>query len=109
MSCLYKILINTTMKIMLHKFGTTLTSRQLGKEAFAAFQTQLSGVRQDEELHIDFEGVNTFSPSWGDEFLRPLAKKYKGKIVLSHTKNPSVKATLELLEDIDHLELKIES
>ena len=94
---------------MLYKFGTTLTSRQLGKEAFAALQMQIANIGKDEDLRIDFEGVNTFSPSWGDEFLRPLADKYKNKIILLHTDNPSVKATIELLEDIEHLGLKIES
>ncbi len=94
------------MKIMLHKFGTTLTSRQLGKEAFAALQMQLRDLGENEELNIDFEGVNTFSPSWGDEFLKPLAQKYKNRITLLHTKNPSVKATIELLEDLEHLGLK---
>lgn len=97
------------MKIALHKFGTMLTSRQLGKEAFAALQTQLTNLGQDEELQIDFDGVKTFSPSWGDEFLRPLTQKYKGRITLLNTKNPSVKATLEFLEDIGKFGLRIES
>ncbi len=94
---------------MLHRFGTTLTSRQLGKEAFAALQSQLTSLKSDEELRIHFEGVNTFSPSWGDEFLRPLARLYSGRMILLNTQNPSVQATLELLEDIEHLGLKSEN
>ena len=89
------------MKIELKKFGTTLISRQNGREAFAALQPQLSFLGENENLEFDFEGVITFSPSWGDEFLTPLLKKYDGKIILKNTSNPSVKATLELLEKIN--------
>lgn len=86
------------MKISLQKFGTTLTSRQLGKEALAAFQPILSDIKDGEQINIDFEGVDTFSPSWGDEFLTPLMEKYPGKIILMPSENLSVKLTLELLE-----------
>lgn len=86
------------MKIELKKFGTTLTSRHLGKEALAAFQPSLSSIGKNEKMEIDFNGVITFSPSWADEFLTPLFNKYKGRIKLKNTKNPSVKATLDLLE-----------
>lgn len=89
------------MKIELKKFGTTLISRQNGREAFAAFQSQLSALDESENLELDFEGVITFSPSWGDEFLSPLLRKYETRLVLVNTSNPSVKATLELLEKIN--------
>jgi len=49
---------------------------------------------------VDFEGVVTFSPSWGDETLTPLFKRYGGKMILKNTQNLSVKATLELLQQI---------
>ena len=88
------------MRIMLEKFGTTLTSRQLGKEAFAAFQLQLDGLGKDEKLEIDFKGVNTFSPAMGDEFLTPLAETYGNRLMLVNTQNLSVKATIKLLENI---------
>ena len=89
------------MKIYLKKFGTTLISRQAGREAFAALQPQIRDLNVKENLELDFEGVITFSPSWGDEFLSPLARKYQNKLVLKNTTNPSVKATLELLEKIN--------
>jgi len=89
------------MKVDLKKFGTTLTSRQAGKEAFLAFQPSLSDIsRVNEILEIDFEGVVTFSPSWADEFLTPLQKDFKESLILKNTENPSVQATLELLEKI---------
>lgn len=91
------------MKIELKKFGTTLISRQNGREAFAAFQSQIAALIENENLELDFKGVVTFSPSWGDEFLSPLVKKYGGRLVLINTSNPSVKATLELLEQINQV------
>ena len=95
------------MKVELKKFGTTLISRQNGREALAAFQTQLAGLGENENLELDFEGVITFSPSWGDEFLSPLVKQYGSRLVLVNTANLSVKATLELLEKINQISFRI--
>ena len=64
------------MNIELKKFGTTLISRQTGREAFSALQPFLSGVKDDEVIKVDFDGILTFSPSWGDEFLTPLLNTY---------------------------------
>lgn len=89
------------MRIELKKFGTLLLSRPNGHEAFAALQSQLSEVKENEELELDFEGVITFTPSWGDEFLSPLLKSFDERLILINTANPSVKATLELLEKIN--------
>lgn len=91
------------MKIYLKKFGTTLISRQNGREAFAALQSQLSALKESEKLELDFEGVITFSPSWGDEFLSPLLKQYGLRLVLINTDNLSVKATLEFLEKVNNI------
>lgn len=91
------------MRVYLKKFGTTLISRQSGREAFAAFRPRLEEVSKEEVLEIDFEGVVTFSPSWGDEFLSPLFKQFKERLILINTDNPSVRATLELLEEIQSI------
>ena len=88
------------MVIFLKKFGTTLTGRQFGKESFSAFLPSLKGVKNDEVVEVDFEGVVTFTPSWGDEFLSPLLDKFKDRLVLKNTENLSVQATLKLLEKI---------
>lgn len=89
------------MKIYLKKFGTTLISRQAGREASAAFLPSLKDVGPEEKLEVDFEGVLTFSPSWGAEFLDPLSRRFGDRLVLMYTDNPSVKATIELLESIN--------
>lgn len=95
------------MIIELKKFGTTLTSRQAGKEALLAFQPLLKTISKNEIIIIDFSGVNTFSPSWGDEFLTPLLSKYGETIRLKNIDNPSVKATLEILEETNEIKFKI--
>jgi len=48
------------MVIALKKFGTTLISRQTGKEAFAAFQSSLKNIPGQEDIIANFEGVITF-------------------------------------------------
>jgi len=88
------------MTIFLRKFGTTLNGRQFGKESFAAFEPSLREAKDDKEIVVDFEGVVTFTPSWGDEFLGPLFNRFGKRLVLKNTENPSVQATLKLLGKI---------
>lgn len=97
------------MRIDLIKFGTTLTSRQLGKEAYNAFLPYLKSLPSKEGLIIDFSGVNTFSPSWGDEFLTKIIQEYGERVKLINTKNLSVKNTLSLLEKIGGVKFNVES
>jgi len=94
------------MTIELKKFGTTLISRQTGREAFAALQPILRDVKPDENVEVDFDGVLTFSPSWGDEFLTPLLNTYGDRLSLRNTNNPSVQATLDMLQRIIGKEFK---
>jgi len=88
------------MTIFLKKFGTNLNSRQLGREALAAFTPSLKSVKDSEKVIVDFEGVMVFTPSWGDEFLTPLLDKFGKRLILKSTENLSVQATLKLLEKI---------
>lgn len=96
------------MVIELKKFGTILISRQAGKEAYAAFQPVLREIPESENIEVDFEGVITFTPSWGDEFLTPLHGKYGERLTLKNTENSSVQATLKLLEEISKKPFKIQ-
>lgn len=95
------------MKIELKKFGTTLLSRQDGKEAYAAFLPSLNSMDQNENIEVDFEGVITFTPSWADEFIMSLHKNFPGRLSFVNTKNSSVKATLEFLERINNVKFTI--
>lgn len=86
------------MIIELKKFGTTLISRQTGREAFLALQSFLKDIKEKETIEVDFDGILTFSPSWGDEFLTPLLSTYGERLILKNTSNPSVQATLDILQ-----------
>jgi hypothetical protein len=85
------------MIIQLKKFGTTLISRPSGKEALLAFTPMLDQINENEDIIIDFKGVMVLTPSWADEFLTPISKRFGERIKLENTENPSVKATLSIL------------
>lgn len=95
------------MIIELKKFGKLLTSRQAGKEALAAISSQLP-QENNEKIIIDFLEITTFSPSWGDEFLSPLQKKYTNNLFLKNTSNSSVKASIEILEETNEIKFQVE-
>ena len=97
------------MKLQLEKFGKTLLSRELGSEAFKAFQPTLRELPRDEELEIDFSGVLTLSPSWADEFLSPLLNQLGDKLLLLSSDNLSVQATLRILEEVNKRPMRIKS
>ena len=88
------------MIIKLEKFGTTLLSRPTGREAFLVLEKTMKDLRANEIIEVDFEGIFTFSPGWGDEVLTPLLKEYGDRLILKNTNNPSVGATREMLEEI---------
>jgi hypothetical protein len=85
------------MTITLNKFGTTLVSRPAGKEAWLAFQPSLNNVTENEDIIVDFKGVVVLTPSWADEFLTPLIDRYKNRVSLLSTDNPSIIETLNIL------------
>ncbi|MBI2411208.1 MAG: hypothetical protein HYV32_04930 [Candidatus Kerfeldbacteria bacterium] len=97
------------MKLQLEKFGKTLLSRELGSEAFKAFQPTLHELSADEELEIDFSGIFTLSPSWADEFLSPLLNRLNDKLVLLPSENLSVHATLKILQEANKRPFKMKS
>lgn len=97
------------MKLQLGKFGKTLISRELGSEAFKAFQTTLRELPKDEELEIDFSEVLTLSPSWADEFLSPLLDLMDNRLVLLPSDNLSVHATLRILQEANKRTFRMKS
>lgn len=96
------------MIIKIKKFGTILTSRQLGKGAFAALLPNFDNIAEDETVYVDFDGVDVFSPSWGDEFLTALNKKFGNRLVLKRNPNLSVIETLAMLQKINNIKFNIE-
>lgn len=95
------------MRIQLQKFGTMLISRPMGKEAYAAFLPTLRELSDNEPIEIDFAEVDVFTPSWGDEFLRPLLDTYGDRLTLINLdKNPSIMSTVEFLEETNKIAFK---
>lgn len=94
------------MRINLIKFGSRLSSREAGREAFLAIQPTLEQVSETEQVEVDFTGVEAFSTSWGDEMLGGLSKRFGNRLALKVTDNPSVKISLELLEKINGRKFK---
>lgn len=88
------------MRVELKKFGVVLTSRPAGKEAYLSARAYLLPKNEDEKIELDFSGVAVLSPSWADEFLMPIIEKYGKKVKLKNTDNSSVRATLQILEEI---------
>ncbi|MBI2638735.1 STAS-like domain-containing protein [Candidatus Peregrinibacteria bacterium] len=84
------------MRIELKKFGDILTSREAGREALLAFSPTLKSLDENEEIVIDFQGVSVLTPSWADEFIRPILflKKYTEKVTVINDSNVSVQAAL---------------
>jgi hypothetical protein len=86
------------MKIELKKFGTVLTSRPAGKEAYLAAKAYSLPKEKSEPIEVDFSGVEVLAPSWADEFITPLFSDYPDQVVLLPSSNASVKATLEVID-----------
>lgn len=84
------------MIIQLVKYGTVLTSRPAGREAYLTAQAYLLSGKP-KTIEIDFTGVKVISPSWADDFLTPLKKKYGEKLIFLPSDNPSVKASLRMI------------
>ncbi len=97
------------MVIQLSKFGHLLSSRELGREAWQAFRPTFMRRDGKDPVVLDFQGVTTFSPSWGDEFISSLLSQTKDRLILRHTGNASVQATLKILEEIHGQRFSIES
>jgi len=86
------------MRLELQKFGTVLTSRPAGKEAYLAAKAYSLPKNSSEKIEIDFSGVLVLTPSWADEFISALRTDYPNQVVLLPTNNASVKAALEIIQ-----------
>jgi len=86
------------MKIMLKQFGTILTSRPAGRDAYTETKSNILPLRAEQIIEIDFSGVKVLSPGWADEFLTPIKNEFGKNFILLPIDNSSVKASLEILE-----------
>lgn len=96
------------MTIFVEKFGRVLSGRPPGAEDFKAFTPTLNEADEKEPMIVDFDGVLSFSLSWGDEFLTPLRARFGDRVVLRNATNPSVRLTAEMLGKISGKPFRIE-
>ncbi|OGH61733.1 MAG: hypothetical protein A2848_03405 [Candidatus Magasanikbacteria bacterium RIFCSPHIGHO2_01_FULL_50_8] len=85
------------MRIEIKKFGDILTSHPAGRDAFLVASAYIFPDCTNENIILDFAGVEVLSPSWGDEFITKVVEKFGDKVSFENTENPSVKATLDIL------------
>lgn len=96
------------MIIDIKKFGDILLSRPLGKESLMAILPNFNNISEAENIIIDFSGISTFTPSWGDEFLTALYRKFGNRLILKKSSNASVNASVEMLEESNDIKFNIE-
>ncbi|MBI2443900.1 MAG: DUF4325 domain-containing protein [Candidatus Magasanikbacteria bacterium] len=86
------------MRIDISKFGATLVSRPLGREAaLGLMASALKPLPEGELIELDFSKVLVLTPSWTDEFLQVLHANYGQRIKILPSDNPSVRLTLETI------------
>ncbi len=82
------------------KFGDILNGRPAGREAYLRVVQIVNGSGSDQEVILNFAGVEILTPSFADEFLHLLQEKYgKEGVRLENTKSATVKETLESVLD----------
>src|SRR3990167_3852923 len=96
------------MLIELIKFGEDLHGRPQGKDAYDSILARLGDIGKDENIIVDFKGVNSFSTSWLDEVLSPLQEKYGNKLILKNVTNLSAKISLDTLREVGGKNFRIE-
>lgn len=87
------------MIIEMKKFGPILNSRPDGREAALGLFQIVNGTKE-KEVVLDFDGVLVLTPSFADEFLTDVRKRYVNtkEIKLINTDSSSVKEALKALE-----------
>ena len=96
------------MIIDIKKFGDILLSRPSGKEALLAISPNFNNISEEEKIFINFDGLSTFCPSWGDEFLTALYRKFGDRLILKKSSNASVNASVEMLEEANNIKFNRE-
>jgi len=73
------------MTIQMSKFNTVLNGRPAAKEAILRIFQIVNGSIEKENVILDFSDVEILTPSYADELLRELKKKYNNKVEVINT------------------------
>ena len=55
-------------------------------------------IKENDDIILDFGGIKVLAPSWADEFITGIKKEYSNRVQYVNTENPSVKATLKIID-----------
>lgn len=90
------------MLIEMRKFGTLLNGRPAGREGALRLFQIVNGTKDDDEIVLDFKGVEVLTPSFAGEFINQIKEKYsdKKKIKAINTNALVVKETLKAIDGI---------
>ena len=92
----YSIMVRVEMK----KFGTLLNSRPAGREAALRIFQIVNGYNKDEDMILDFKGVEILTPSFADELINMLYEKYQNrKIKLENQETATVQDTIKSIQE----------
>ncbi len=70
--------------IELKKYGTILTGRPFGVQAFA----ELKNTLNQDAVQLDFSGVLSLGSSFGEEVIVPIAKNQNNTIIIKGAISP---------------------
>jgi len=86
------------MEVKISNFGDVLMSRPSGREAFLMAKAYVfKELETGETVTLDFDGIKVLAPSWADEFISGLKREYTNEVQCINTENPSVKASLDII------------
>ena len=86
------------MIVDISNFGDILMSRPAGREAFLMAKAYVfKGLKENDDIILDFSGIKVLAPSWADEFISGIKLEYSNKVQYLNTENPSVKASLKVI------------
>ncbi len=84
------------IRILMNKYGNLLNNRPSAKEAFLRMNQIINTEDKDTIIVLDFAGVEVLSPSYADEILTQLKKKYgKKRVEVENANAQVVKKTIE--------------
>ena len=88
------------MEVKISNFGDIFMSRPMGRESFLMAKAYVfNKLKTDEIIVLDFDGIKVLAPSWADEFVSGIKREYTNTVQCINTENPSVKASLKIIED----------
>jgi hypothetical protein len=88
------------MIIEIKKFGKLLISRPAGKEAASIMLSSFKPATPDEDIELDFSGVEVIAPSWLHEVLSALRAEYGQRVKCLPYQNQSLIQSIKIIDTL---------